>query len=125
MCDTSSYRNFVRTDSATFEELPTSIAPRITFRDTVLRQAISPAERLAVTLLFLATGTYCIICAFIKIFNYMYYINILNIILDETFESLQYLYHIPSQTIGRIVPETCSEIVEVRITRRIHEGKQC
>ena len=49
MCDTSSYRNFVRMDSATFEELPTSIAPRITFRDTVLRQAISLAERLAMT----------------------------------------------------------------------------
>ena len=68
MCDTSSYRNFVRMDSATFEELLTSIAPRITFRDTMLRQAISPAERLVVTLLFLATGTYCIICVFIEIF---------------------------------------------------------
>ena len=43
----------------------------------------------------------------------MYYIIILNIILGETFESLQYLYRIPSQTIGSIVPETCSAIVEV------------
>ena len=56
MCDTSSYRNFVRMDAGTFEELLTSIAPRITYQDTVLRKAISPAERLAVTLRFLATG---------------------------------------------------------------------
>ena len=58
MCDTSSYRNFVRMNAATFEELLAVIAPQITFHDTVLRQAICPAERLAVTLRFLATGTY-------------------------------------------------------------------
>ena len=29
----------------------------------------------------------------------------------ETFESLQYLYRIPSQTIGKIVPETCAAII--------------
>ena len=58
MCDTSSsYQNFVRMNAATFEELLTAIAPRITFQDTVLRQAICLAERLAVTLRFLATGT--------------------------------------------------------------------
>ena len=34
-------------------------------------------------------------------------------ILGETFERLQYLYRIPSQTIGHIVPETCSAIVDV------------
>ena len=33
-----------------------SIPPRITYQDTVMKQAISPAERLAVTLRFLATG---------------------------------------------------------------------
>ena len=64
MCDTSSYRNFVRMDAATFEELLTSIAPRITYQDTVLRQAFCPAERLAVTLRFLATGVYCVMHAF-------------------------------------------------------------
>ena len=57
MCDTSSYQSFVRMNAATFEELLTAIAPRITFQDTVLRQAICPAERLPVTLRFLATGT--------------------------------------------------------------------
>ena len=56
LCDMSSYRNVVRMDAAMFEELLTSIAPHITFRDTVMRQAICPAERLAVTLRFLASG---------------------------------------------------------------------
>ena len=54
--DTSSYRNFVRMTASTFEELLSSIAPRIKFQDTVMRKAICPAERLAVTLRFLATG---------------------------------------------------------------------
>lgn len=56
LCDTSSYRNFVRMDAVTFEELLTSVAPRITYQDTVLRKAIPPGERLAITLRFLATG---------------------------------------------------------------------
>jgi hypothetical protein len=30
----------------------------------------------------------------------------------ETYESLQYLYRIPSQTIGKIVPETCAAIID-------------
>ena len=34
MCDTSSYQNFVYMNAATFEELLTAIAPRITFQDT-------------------------------------------------------------------------------------------
>ena len=33
--------------------------------------------------------------------------------IGETFESLQYLYRIPPQTIGKIVPETCVAIVNV------------
>ena len=54
--DTNSYRYFVRMDAATFEDLLQVIAPRITYQDTNMRQAVSPGERLAVTLRFLATG---------------------------------------------------------------------
>ncbi len=54
--DTSSYRNFVRMDAATFEQLLCMVAPMITYQDTVMRQAITPGERLALTLRFLATG---------------------------------------------------------------------
>ena len=55
VCDVSSYRNFVRMDVATFEELLCVVAPRITYQDTVMRQAISPAERLS-HLAFLSYG---------------------------------------------------------------------
>ena len=58
MIDTSSYRNFVRMDVATFEELLCKVAPLITRADTNMRQAITAGERLAVTLSFLATGKY-------------------------------------------------------------------
>ena len=59
LCDVSSYRNFVKMDAVTFEELLTSVAPRITYRDVVMRQAIPPGERLTITLRFLATGMDC------------------------------------------------------------------
>jgi hypothetical protein len=54
--DVSSYRNFVRMDATTFEELLQIVGPRVTRQDTVMRRAIPPGERLAVTLRFLATG---------------------------------------------------------------------
>lgn len=56
--DTSSYRNFLRMDVSTFEELFTKVAPLIARQDTRMREAISAGERLAVTLRFLATGKY-------------------------------------------------------------------
>ena len=43
-------------DAATFEELLRMVAPLITYQDTTMREAILPAERLAVTQRFLATG---------------------------------------------------------------------
>ena len=59
--DTSSYRNFLRMDSSSFEELLQKVGPKITFKDTNMRQAIPAGERLAVTLSFLGTGTYCMV----------------------------------------------------------------
>ena len=56
LSDVSSYRNFLRMDVSTFEELLRFTGPAITYQDTNMRQAISPAERLALTLRFLATG---------------------------------------------------------------------
>ena len=58
--DVSSYCNFLRMHSSTFERLLTMVAPLITRRDTNMCQAITPSERLALTLGFLATGNYCI-----------------------------------------------------------------
>ena len=33
------------------------------------------------------------------------------ILIGETYSSLQYLYRIPAQTLGRIIPDTCAAIV--------------
>ena len=54
--DTSSYRNFLRMDSTSFEELLRKVGPKISLQNTVMRDAIPAGERLAVTLRFLATG---------------------------------------------------------------------
>ncbi|XP_011409411.2 PREDICTED: uncharacterized protein LOC105316284, partial [Amphimedon queenslandica] len=86
MTDLTSYHHFLRMDIASFEEILEVVSPLIKRQDTVMRQAIPPGERLAVTLRFLATG--------------------------ESYSSLQYIYRIPAQTIGKIVPDTCRAIVK-------------
>ncbi|CAH2003188.1 unnamed protein product [Acanthoscelides obtectus] len=51
------YKNYLRMDSHTFDKLLTIITPKIIIKqDTILRHSISPEERLAATLRFLATG---------------------------------------------------------------------
>ena len=54
--DLSSYKNLLRMDSTSFEELLNKVAPLFTKKDTVMRDTIPPDERLSVTLGFLATG---------------------------------------------------------------------
>lgn len=67
--DLQSYKNFLRMDKQTFEELERLVSPLIKKQDTVMREAIKPSERLALTLRFPATGNY--------IFHYStIYINI-------------------------------------------------
>ena len=50
------YRNFLRMDSASFDELLGLVTPFIQKEDTIMRQSISPMERLSLTLRYLATG---------------------------------------------------------------------
>ena len=52
--DVSSYRNFVRMNAVTFKTLLNMVAPLIFRKDTNMREAIPPGERLA--LRFLATS---------------------------------------------------------------------
>ena len=54
--DTSEFRKFFRMDQETFEALLAKVGPLITRVETNMRESISPGERLAVTLRFLATG---------------------------------------------------------------------
>ena len=56
LSDIPGYTNFVRMDPATFDLLLNMVTPLITRQDTHLRLAIPAAERLALTLRFLATG---------------------------------------------------------------------
>lgn len=54
--DQSAYENFLRMSYSNFHALLGMVTPIIQKRDTHLRQSIPAAERLAVTLRFLATG---------------------------------------------------------------------
>ena len=54
--DPRAFPNFVGMDIQQFHHLLDVVSPYITHQDTAMRDAIPPAERLAVTLRFLATG---------------------------------------------------------------------
>jgi hypothetical protein len=54
--DDHSYRGFLRMSKQQFDNLVTLVGPVVERQNTHFRSAISPGERLAVTLRFLATG---------------------------------------------------------------------
>lgn len=88
--DPEHYRNYLRVDLDTFEELLGMVKPLLEKRDTPMRNAISPAEQLAVTLRFLATG--------------------------ESYSSLQYQFRINKGTLSLLVPKVCKAISTVLTT---------
>jgi hypothetical protein len=79
-------QNFCRMSSTDFEYLPQKIGPTISKEDTNWRECIPAKIRLAVTLLFLATG--------------------------DSYRSLNFLFKISSQIISRIIPDVCAAINE-------------
>ena len=56
MEDSRAFANFVRMDAQQFHYLLDAASPLIANKDTAMCDAIPPAERLAVTLRFLATS---------------------------------------------------------------------
>ena len=50
------FRNFLRMDAPSFDELLGLVEPLIKKEDTVMRPSISPSERLSITLRYLASG---------------------------------------------------------------------
>ena len=54
--DPQSARNFLRMSYDTFLALLTRVGPRLEKQDTVMREAIKPGERLAITLRYLGSG---------------------------------------------------------------------
>lgn len=54
-------RRMLRMSKECFEELLLKVTPHIEKQDTVMRLAIRPAKRLAITLIFLASGIFYIL----------------------------------------------------------------
>lgn len=81
------FKNFLRMDSKTYDELLDKVRPFIEKKDTNMRIAISVNERLSATLRFLASG--------------------------QSFEDLKFLTAISPQSLGTIIIETCSVINKV------------
>ena len=54
--DSNGLKSFLKMDMASFNELLEMVTPLIKRRDTLIRNSISSAERLALTLSFSATG---------------------------------------------------------------------
>ena len=79
--------NYLRMDSEAYLELLQKVTPRIRKCDSVMRRAITPHERLSVTLRFLATG--------------------------RSYEDLKFSAAISPQALGVIIPETCAAVYEV------------
>ncbi|CAH1997469.1 unnamed protein product [Acanthoscelides obtectus] len=68
------------------QEISGQIGPHISKQETYFRTPISAQDRLAVTLRFLATG--------------------------DSYTSLQYLFRISKQSIGRVVPQVCAALIK-------------
>ena len=81
------WRNYLRMDEATYFQLLRLVSPLIEKRDTVMRRAISPHERLTATLRFLATG--------------------------RTLKDMEYSTAISKPALSLIIPQTCEAIYEV------------
>ena len=84
--DSGGFREFMRMPYEKFCELAEVVSENITKQNTIMRMAIPPRERLALTLRFLVTG--------------------------ESFESLSFQFRIGKTTVGNIVLEVCSAIYD-------------
>lgn len=81
------FLNYLRMTQSVYQKLLSLVSPLIMKKDTVMRRAISPHERLAATLRFLATG--------------------------RSYECLKFSTRISPQALGKIIPETCDALYKV------------
>lgn len=81
------YKNFLRMDPSVYKELLEKVTPYIEKQNTLMRDAISPDERLSVTLRYLATG--------------------------ESYESLKFQSYISTASLSNIIIETCEALIKV------------
>lgn len=80
------YKNYLRMSEESFNYLLNIIAPKIAKQWTVLRDPITPEEKLTATLRFLATGC--------------------------TYEELKFSTRISAQALGKIIPLVCQSIYD-------------
>ena len=85
--DREAHFKFLRMSPERFDHLLSLVSPLITKNDTNFRKSITPAERLAVTLRFLASG--------------------------DSQISLHYLFRVSRKSVSRIISETCAAIHQV------------
>lgn len=81
------YNNFIRVTHEQFDYLLMLVKPLIEKQNTTMRESIAAADRLLLTLRYLATG--------------------------DNFNSMQFLFRIPQCTISKIIPEALDAIYEV------------
>lgn len=81
------FNNFIRMTKEQFDNLLMLVKPLIEKQNTTMRSSIAAADRLVLTLRYLATG--------------------------ENFNSLRFLFRIPQCTISKIIPEVLNAIYEV------------
>jgi hypothetical protein len=84
--DVSGYRNFMRLDPDTFQEILAKMGPKIQNENTFWRRAMEPGIKLAITLRYLATG--------------------------NSYKSLQYGFRVVHSTISILVIEVCEAITK-------------
>ncbi|KAJ8927999.1 hypothetical protein NQ314_019465, partial [Rhamnusium bicolor] len=85
--DPNDFRSYLRMDETSFRHLLNMLEVHLKKQDTIMRESISPEERLVVTLRILATG--------------------------RSYEDLNFSTCIAAQTLGYIIPETCKVIFDV------------
>ncbi|XP_047473819.1 uncharacterized protein LOC125028514 [Penaeus chinensis] len=86
-CETDDWRNYLRMDEGTYNNLLELVSPYIKRENTNMREAITPHERLSATLRFLATG--------------------------RSLKDLRYSARMGTSTLSEIIPETCNAIFHV------------
>lgn len=84
--DLPAYRNFLRVSPDLFQELLNKVGPIIERKDTFMRKALTPTERLAITLRYLATG--------------------------DSYKSMRFGFRVAHNTISVLIPETCEAIIQ-------------
>jgi hypothetical protein len=81
------WHNYLRMNEETYLNLLSLVTPLIKKQDTIMREAVTPHERLTATLRYFATG--------------------------RSYEDLKYSTIISPHALSYIVPETCHAIYEV------------